>query len=361
MFQIDQISILQFKNYTTAVFSFPEKVVGIYGKNGIGKTNLLDALYYLCFTKSYFSRSESVNVREGSSGFRLEAKLRCRDEQYTIVCVLRENGKKEISINGEPCLKFSSHIGRFPAVMIAPDDVEIITGGGEERRRFLDTLLSQLDHAYLLSLIQYNKILQQRNSLLKSFAESRYVDHQLLDVMDEQLSNSGTVISDKRKSFLESFLPLVGKSYNEISGENYPVGIAYNTQLAHGSFASLLQQFREKDLMLQRTSGGIHRDDIEIMLKTQPFKSIASQGQRKSMLFALKLAEFEMLRNFNGFAPLLFLDDVFEKLDQTRIDNLLQKVCVHNHGQVFFSDTHEERLRSRLDTLDMPYQLIHLE
>ncbi|MEO6916749.1 MAG: DNA replication and repair protein RecF, partial [Chitinophagaceae bacterium] len=357
---IDSISLFQFKNYRQADFRFEERIVGIHGKNGIGKTNLLDALYYLCFTKSYFTRNEGLNVLEGSAGFRLEAKIEHSAQPFMITCILRENGKKEISVNGQSCQRFASHIGRFPAVMIAPDDVQIITGGGEERRRFLDTLISQLDQHYLLSLIQYNKILQQRNSLLKSFAESRRVNNQLLEVMDEQLSGPGTLISEKRQSFLQKFLPLIGDSYKLISGENYEVGISYQSQLSGTSFLNLLHQFRDRDYVSQRTNGGIHKDDLEITLKGQLFKSMASQGQRKSMLFALKLAEFEMLREQNGFAPLLFLDDVFEKLDEQRIDNLLNRVCVGNNGQIFFSDTHEERLRIKLDSLNQKYQLITL-
>lgn len=359
--RIEKISLFQFKNYSEASFDFPGRIIGIHGKNGVGKTNLLDALYYLCFTKSYFTRNESLNVLEGRSGFRLEATLIKNDTPQTIVCILRENGKKEISVNGDSCLKFSTHIGRFPAVMIAPDDVEIITGGGEERRRFLDTLISQLDQQYLVSLIVYNKILQQRNSLLKTFAESRHVDHALLEVIDEQLAASGTVISEKRKTFLDEFLPLIHSSYKMISGADYPVNITYQTQLSGSSYLTLLHQFRDKDLFSQRTNAGIHRDDLEISLKTQLFKSIASQGQRKSMLFALKLAEFEMLKKVNGFAPLLFLDDVFEKLDEKRIDNLLQWVCVKNDGQIFFSDTHEERLRLKLESLGEHYLLKHLD
>jgi len=294
------------------------------------------------------------------AGFRIDATVNKRGHLHHLVCILRETGKKEFWVNDTVYDKFSEHIGKFPCVMIAPDDVQIITEGSEQRRRFLDALLSQLDHSYLVNLINYNRILQQRNSLLKSFAETRVIDNNLLEVLNEQLGNPGVKIFEKRKSFLQHFIPQAEDFYQRISGDTYQVEIKYESQLQETSFESLLHQLREKDLLFQRTNGGIHKDDLEIFLSGGSFKTIASQGQRKSLLFALKLTEFEVLKTTNGFPPLLLLDDLFEKLDRVRMQNLLKWVCKENNGQIFITDTHRERLEQQLNSLGVVYQLIEL-
>jgi len=229
--KINTISLFQFKNYQNRSLSFPERVTGIWGKNGVGKTNLLDALHYLCFTKSYFTRLDGAAVRQGHSGFRLEGVFERNGRRETTVCVLRENGKKEFSVNGEPYDRFSAHIGRYPCVIIAPDDMEIITGGSEERRRFLDALLSQIDSGYLQHLINYNKLLVQRNSLLKQFLETGLRNLALLDVIDQQLKTEGQPVFDKRKEFLVGFLPLVKQLYNSICGHYEDLNLLYESEL----------------------------------------------------------------------------------------------------------------------------------
>jgi DNA replication and repair protein RecF len=263
-------------------------------------------------------------------------------------------------LNGEAYEKFAHHVGKFPCVIIAPDDVKMITEGSEERRRFIDAILSQLDAEYLQRLINYNKILQQRNSYLKSIAESRMRDTGLLDVYDQQLINDGEFIFNKRRAFLEECIARVKDFYRNISGSQELIELNYESQLLKCRFTELLHGFREKDILLQRTNGGIHKDDIQIVLNGQPFKNIASQGQRKSLLFALKLAEFELLKENKKFAPLLLLDDVFEKLDEGRMHNLLDWVCVKNDGQIFITDTHQKRIADHFDKLDVQYQLINL-
>lgn len=360
MLRIKDISLLQFKNYSRVSFSFEERIVGICGKNGVGKTNLLDALYYLCFTKSYFSRSDQQAVHRGAAGFRLEGNLEKDGQMTEVLCILRETGKKEFLADGQPYEKFSRHIGRFPCVIIAPDDIQIITGASEERRRFLDALLSQLDAAYLQQLIDYNKILQQRNGFLKSLTERRLTDRGLLEVYDGQLVRAGEQIFERRRQFLASFLPLAGRYYTLVAGAEEPISLGYESQLLYGGFAELLRQGLERDLALQRTGVGIHRDDIGLAYADLPFKAMASQGQRKSLLFALKLAEYETLKRDKGFSPLLLLDDVFEKLDEFRMRNLLDRVCVQDDGQIFITDTHAERIRRELDGLGAGYQIIGL-
>jgi len=354
------MSLIQFKNYQNRSIQFTERIVGISGRNGVGKTNLLDGIHYLCFTKSYFTRLDGNNILQGHNGFRLEAEVELWDKHEKVICILRETGKKEFSVNGQLYEKFSQHIGHYPCVIITPDDIQIITGGSEERRRFIDTLLSQIDADYLQQLIAYNKILQQRNSLLRSFAETGNKDLSLLNVLDEQLLKPGEQIFEKRKEFLISFLPSVRQLYNEISKQFENVNLFYNSELLEASFSELLKAGQTKDIMIMRTTAGTHKDDLEFNLNGQAFRNIASQGQRKSLLFALKLAEMEVLEKEKGFAPLLLLDDVFEKLDEERITGLLQRVCLENDGQVFITDTSEERLVQHLDPLSTSYQIIEL-
>lgn len=360
MLRIKQISLVQFKNYGQVSFGFHERIVGICGNNGVGKTNLLDAIYYLCFTKSYFSRSDQSSVLRGAAGFRIGGEFENDGQTDPVVCILRPNGKKEFLADGIAYEKFSRHIGRFPCVIIAPDDIQIITGPGEERRRFLDALLSQLDPAYLQNLIDYNRILQQRNGFLKTLTDRRLTDPQLLDVYDEQLVTTGTRIFERRRGFLVELLPLAGRFYADIAGAGEPLALAYDSALLYTPFRQLLKTNLEKDLYLQRTNGGIHRDDIDISFDGVPFRSMASQGQRKSLLFALRLAEYETLRAAKGWAPILLLDDVFEKLDEQRMHNLLDKVCLQGTGQVFITDTHPERIRREMDKIGVRFELITL-
>ena len=360
MLRLQHISLYQFKNYRSNSFDFTDRIIGIWGKNGIGKTNLLDAIHYLCITKSYFTRQDNQNVQHGSDGFRVEGILAMNEKPEKAVCVLRETGKKEFSVNEVLYDKFSKHIGRYPCVIIAPDDSELITGDSKERRTFMDALLSQLDEEYLRQLIIYKKVLDQRNSLLKSFAETGKNNIALLEVLDDQLAKAGTYVFEKRKSFMVSFLPVVKRLYQDISRQPEDVNLFYESEMLQATLAELLIINRQKDSYAQRTTSGIHRDDIDLQLAGQPFKNLASQGQRKSLLFALKLAEMEILKKEKGFAPLLLLDDVFEKLDEERANNLLHKVCVENDGQVFITDTNGERLSSHLEQLKVKYQLISL-
>jgi len=360
MLRLNSLSLVQFKNYLNRFFDFKERIVGISGRNGIGKTNLLDAIHYLCFTKSYFTRQDGNNVLNDHDGFRIEGDFKIWDADEKAICILRETGKKEFSINSALYEKFSEHIGHYPCVIIAPDDIQIITDGSEERRKFIDTLLSQLDADYLQNLITYNRILAQRNSLLKSFAESGNKDMSLLGVLDELLIKPGKKIFEKRKEFLISFLPLVKHLYEEISKQFENITLFYESELLQSGFSELIKGNHNRDQFAMRTTSGIHKDDLEFNLNEQPFKNIASQGQRKSLLFALKLAEREVLKKEKGFSPLLLLDDVFEKLDEERISNLLQKVCVENDGQVFITDTSKQRISDHLDNFQLSYQLIEL-
>jgi DNA replication and repair protein RecF len=360
LLRLKKIQLVQFKNYSHQGFHFDERIIGICGKNGLGKTNLLDAIYYLCFTKSYFSRSDQLNIQLGTEGFRNEGTFSKNGKQLDAVCLVKDGFRKEFQLNGVAYEKFSAHIGLLPAVMIAPDDIEMITGGSEERRRYLDSLLSQLDTDYLQALIEYNKVLQQRNSYLKLTAAILQPDLHLLDVYDAQLIKTGNLIFSRRKHYLELIMPAVKSFYSRIAGLSESMELAYESQLTNESLASLLLESRDRDIYTQRTQVGTHRDNIAITLHGEAFRFIASQGQRKSLLFAFKLAEFMLLKDIKGFSPILLLDDVFEKLDDSRMHNLLHWVCVENDGQIFITDTHKERIRQKMQEFQISYQLIEL-
>ncbi|HEY0298819.1 MAG TPA: DNA replication and repair protein RecF [Arachidicoccus sp.] len=355
-----KISLVQFRNYMSQSFDFNKRVIGIYGANGSGKTNLLDAIYYLCFTKSYFSKPDAKNATHGLQGFRLDAKVQDNHFEHQLTCILRETGKKEFYADDEVVKKFSSHIGRFPCVMIAPDDSTLITGASEERRKFLDTILSQLYPHYLQSLIDYNRILLQRNSCLKNMSEHQSSNFDLLDVLDTQLANAGQEIFLKRKEFFESFIPLIIQQYFSIANKEERIEINYQSQLLDQTMQELLKANRQRDLYLQRTSTGIHKDDLVLLMDNEPFKQLASQGQRKSLLFALKLAEYFSIKSIKKHSPILLLDDVFEKLDENRMLNLLSKVCNDTDAQIFITDTHKQRLDDAFGELQLDYQMIEL-
>jgi DNA replication and repair protein RecF len=365
MLRLQKIALTQFKNYSTFETNFEQRIVGICGANGVGKTSLLDAIHYLGLTKSYFSRQDQQVVKFGMQGFRVEGLLELNGEAAGVHCIVRETGKKEFYQNGILYEKLSAHIGKYPVVVIAPDDVLLVTGDSKERRSFIDQLLAQVDPDYLQALIRYNRVLLQRNALLKQSDGSASSLPSLLEVFDEQLAKEGQFIFEKRALFLASFIPVVERNYRAIAaaadaGKEESVKIDYQSQLQDQALLTLLRVSRPSDLSAQRTTKGIHRDELHFTMLQQPFRQIASQGQRKSLLFALKLAQVQVIKEIKGFSPLLLLDDVFEKLDERRIRNLLQKVCSETDGQLFITDTNAERLGHQLTELGVPFQLVSL-
>lgn len=359
LFQLESLSLLQFKNYDQGRFRFDSRIVGITGSNGKGKTNLLDAIHYLCFTRSYFSSQDQLAVRFQTEGFRLEGQFQRMGLPQLVNCSLKR-GRKTVQVNGEDLQKFSRHIGALPAVFIAPDDIELISGGSELRRRFLDTLLSQMDWEYLESLIAYQRVLQQRNSLLKQAPGARSTEFQLLDVLDEQLSAQGRRIYQTRKAFVEQFRHQVQTYYHLISQDREQVRLSYQSSQDSADLMDTLLQNRNRDLLLQRTTEGVHRDDLVFELDHHLLRHGGSQGQRKSFLFALKLAQHDILRAHKGFAPLLLLDDVFEKLDARRMSRLLSLITEPEFGQVFITDTDAERLDKEFTRAGAAMQVIGL-
>lgn len=355
----ESISLFQFRNYASQQFHFNEKVVGITGKNGTGKTNLLDAIYYLSFTKSAFAKPDVQSTAAGCMGWRIEGVYQKQDQTHSLACVLRENNRKEFYEDSAAVTKFSSHIGRYPAVCIAPDDISLVNEGGTERRRFLDTLISQINQDYLQMLLRYQKLLEQRNRLLQEFITSQRFDSALLDVTDMQLAESGENIFAARSSFLQTFFPLVESAYQSIATEGEKLSFRYQSHLHEGPLGAQLNQYRSRDLAAGRTTRGTHKDDLVAESDSYLFKNIASQGQRKSLLFAFKLAEVQVLTASKGFAPILLLDDVFEKLDAGRVENLLTGLC-SQAMQVFITDTEQGRLQKALKPLQKNIQLISL-
>lgn len=352
------LNLFQFKNYAEAEFTFDGDIICITGKNGSGKTNLLDAIYFLCFTKSYFVHTEAMCVRNGCEGMRIQAVVHT-DRDHILQCILRENGKKEFSVDSQLYAQLSAHIGKYPVVIITPDDTQLITEGSEGRRKFIDILISQLDAGYMRNLMRYNKILSQRNALLKNGNESGAGDPMMLDILDRQLSDFAQPVFEARKHYIEMLRHKTNEIYHQISDEKEDIEITYQSKLHEQTLLELLSQNRQKDILSQRSNYGIHKDDLVFTLHGMPLKTVASQGQRKSFLFGLKFAQFDILRTHSALCPVLLLDDIFEKLDEKRGQKLI--AYISNCGaQVFITDTHKERLHHSFDRHTKKIQWIDL-
>ncbi|MDT0552179.1 DNA replication/repair protein RecF [Urechidicola vernalis] len=357
---LKKLSLLNFKNFDSQTFDFQEKINCFVGNNGVGKTNVLDAIYYLSFGKSYFNPIASQNIKHGQEFFMVEGEYDINERIETFVCSLKRGSKKVIKRNDKEYEKFSEHIGHLPLVIISPADRDLIVEGSDVRRKFIDSVISQSDKLYLKTLINYNKVLQQRNALLKYFAANRTFDALNLNVYNEQLEQYGTIIHQKRTSFLEVFTPIFEERYKMISNEKESVKLVYKTQLDAAKLTELLVQSLDKDRMLQYTTVGIHKDDLAFEIDEFPIKKFGSQGQQKSFLVALKLAQFEFIRRQSNKKPILLLDDIFDKLDDTRVAQIVALVNEDNFGQLFISDTHEERTEEVVKRTNQPYQIFTL-
>lgn len=336
---LKKITLTQFRNYSAASYGFSSQIICITGANGSGKTNLLDAIYYLCYTKSYFYGNQLSSVQRGTEGFRIKGEF----EKEAIVFKWQQ-GKKEISADEVIYDKVTDHIGKYAAVMIAPDDTELINGGSEQRRKWMDSILCQTDREYLDKLMHYQRILLQRNAWLKNESQRPGNNFTELEFYDEQLAADASYIYERRKLFLNKLKPLLEKYYKVLSGGAEEPETEYTTHLHEKSMAEWLKYNLSSDLHMQRTLKGIHKDDLEFSLKHMPLKQFASQGQKKSFLFALKLAQYSYLEAEQGSSPMLLLDDIFEKLDDRRIKALMSIIKNDNFKQVFLTDTDKERV-----------------
>ena len=317
--------------------------VALIGHNGSGKTNTLDAIHYLSVTKSYFNSVDSQNINHNAPFFVVEGWFERDENEEQIYCGLKRGQKKTFKRNQKEYDRISAHIGLIPLVIISPSDVDLILEGSEVRRKFMDAVISQSDSLYLNDLMAYNKTLSQRNALLKYFAANRVFDQEQLGIYNDILKERGTRIFEKRIQFIEILKPLLLEYYNHIAGQEEQVSVDYTSHLHELDWDEIFNKNLERDRVLQYTSQGIHRDDLKFSLFEYPLKKTGSQGQQKSFLIALKLAQFEFLKNFNKSKPLLLLDDIFDKLDESRVESLIKLVNQHHFGQIFITDTHPER------------------
>ncbi|EHQ28510.1 DNA replication/repair protein RecF [Mucilaginibacter paludis] len=358
---LKQLSLLNFKNYTQAEIILEPGVNAFAGNNGAGKTNLLDAVHYLSLCKSYFNPIDSQQIKQGADFFMVNGVFSKDDKAEVIACGLKRNQKKQFKRNKKEYQRLADHIGLFPLVMISPYDISIIIEGSEERRKFIDNVISQTDNGYLDELIAYNKILLNRNALLKLIADTGRYDPQMLEVYDEQLVLSGTRIFEKRKKFMEVFIGIFNRHYRFISDEAEMVELNYESQLLTGDFAQLLKKSTERDRALERTTNGVHKDDLHFTIHGMAMKKFGSQGQQKSFLIALKLAQYTFLNEQKGYKPLLLLDDIFDKLDENRTRKLMQMVSNNDFGQVFITDTSGERVSRIFNDLDVQIRIFKVD
>lgn len=345
---IENLKLANFKSYQDQELDFCGNVNCLVGNNGVGKTNLLDAVYYLSFCKSFFNPQDVQNIRHGEEFFAVHGRYQgiAGQEDSQISCVVKKGHGKQMKCNGKTYKTFSEHIGKIPLVMISPVDQIIIMGGSEVRRKFMDGVLSQTDKEYLNNLLQYQKALEQRNKLLKQMSDDRYLDETMLDLWDEQLVRYGEPIFERRKVFLSEFGPIFNDYYNSIATEKEAATIVYQSQLAESeeSFNEALKKNHHRDLYAQYTTVGIHKDDLDLNLGEYAVKKYGSQGQQKTFVLALKLAQFQYIYNMCGQKPILLLDDIFDKLDMVRVKQLIQLVGSDRFGQVLLTDTQPGRV-----------------
>ena len=379
---LERLQLANFKNYEELDVEFSNNVNCLVGNNGVGKTNLLDALYYLSFCKSYFNPVDSQNIRLGADFFAIHGHYRLDDKQsavqqlnnqqpttneVTVSCTLQKGQSKKLKYNKKNCTTIAEHIGRIPLVIVTPSDQNLIVGGSEVRRKFIDGIISQVDKSYLRQLLDYQKALEQRNKLLKQFYENRYFEEDSISVWDEQLVRYGEPIVAARKAFLDEFRPLFVKYYQLIHPDaqtTEPPTIGYETQFGEGTptMAEQLKANYRRDAQLQYTTIGPHKEDLQFGIGEFAAKRFGSQGQQKTFLLALKLAQFEYIYAHLGSKPILLLDDVFDKLDMQRVSQLVLLVGSDRFGQVFITDTQQGRVESIFEQApEMPHKIFRTE
>ncbi len=341
---IQELQINYFKNFEQAKFQFSKNFVGITGANGKGKTSILDAIHYLSFTKSYINSLDKFNINFDSEFFSLRGNFLQKEEEYNIEVLVQKDKNKEVKKNKKPYKRLSDHIGFIKSVIISPYDRDLIWEGSEVRRRFLDQLISQIDATYLHQLMKYNKALNQRNTVLKFFRENNTFDKVVLESYNEQLKISGSYIYQKRKEITEEVIPVFQELYQEIAQSNEAVSIRYQSDIEEFSWNDLFQQSEQQDLRSGYTQKGIHKDDLELTLSDFPVKRVASQGQQKTFVIAMRLAQIQILINISKQNPILLLDDIFDKLDENRVQHLVHLLEQKKYGQVFITDTDTERI-----------------
>ena len=357
---LKKLSLLNYKNIAENSFEFESKINAIVGKNGIGKTTILDAIYHLAVGKSYFNPLSTQNIKHGEEFFVIDGIFEKENRTEQIICSYKKAQKKILKRNGKIYEKFSEHIGLIPIVIISPSDTDLIIEGSETRRKFIDNVISTFDTSYLNTLINYQKTLQQRNALLKYFALNQVFDADNLNIYNEQLSEFGHLIFTKRKDFLEKFIPVFQELYEVISENAEKVTIEYESQLYDDNLETLLIQNLQKDRITQYTTCGIHKDDVIFNIAGFPVKKFGSQGQQKSFLIALKLAQFDFIKKHTKTLPILLFDDIFDKLDAFRVQQIVNMVNNDVFGQIFISDTHPERTENIIKQTHKSYKIFNI-
>lgn len=359
---LQELKLNNFKNCQSADLNLSEKINCFVGLNGAGKTNVLDSIYYLAFCKSYFSSTDRQNIRYNEDFFAVHGDFHFdNDELHTISCVQKNNTKKSFRCDRKEYERLADHIGKIPLVMISPYDSDLINGGSELRRKFIDGVISQFDASYLNALLNYNKALQQRNRQLKNFNENRYWDSTLLEMWNQQLIQNAKPIFEKRAKFLQEFEPIFQQYYEIVSGTNERVSIEYNSALAEKSYELLLEESLNHDRYSTYTNVGIHKDDLNFLLDAHQVKHFASQGQQKSFVVAIKLAQFDFNYKKIGHKPILLLDDIFDKLDDNRVAQLVRLVGNDHFGQVFITDTQRQRIKFLMENSVVNYKIFKVE
>ena len=359
--EIKTLHIVQFKNYQEAEVSFYSGVNCFVGPNGSGKTNILDAIHYLSMCRSYLNPIDSQNIKFDQQFFMLQSSWYKNEQEVDLYCAVKKGQKKIFKKNKAEYEKLAEHIGSFPAVMISPYDRNLISEGSELRRKWMDGIISQFDRQYLDDLIRYNRILEQRNALLKNNLKNGFFDRESFEVWDEQLVEVGLRISIKRQEFIIEFIPIFQQFYSELGSDKESVTFMYKSQLLEGDFKVLLKQGMERDRYIGYTSVGVHKDDLLFELNSHPIKKFGSQGQQKSYLIALRLAQYEWLKRHLNQNPILLLDDIFDKLDNVRVEKLMQMVSNHTFGQVMVTDTDSKRVKDIFDAIHEPFRLFTVE
>lgn len=357
---LQKLSLNNFKNYEQAQFAFSDKLNCFVGNNGVGKTNLMDAIYYLSITKSYFNSVDSQNIKHGAQYFMIKGSFLTDSRTEIFTCSVQKNKNKKFSRNKKDYKRLADHIGIIPVVMISPADSALVNEGSEERRKFMDRVISQYDRPYLEDLIDYNRALKQRNILLKNFFRDGEFSESSLELWDQQMIGPATRIHQKRVDFVEQLIPGFQKYYGLISEGKEVVSLEYRSQLHSKLMADLLEANREKDRILQYTSGGIHKDDLELKLDEYSIKKVGSQGQLKTYLVSLKLAKFDFVKERTGKTPIFLLDDIFDKFDAGRVKQIIQIISDPAYGQIFITDTHQTRLESMLENLKVNYKVFKI-
>ena len=357
---LKKLSLTFFKNYDQADLQFSPKINCFVGNNGVGKTNILDAIHYLSLTKSFFNNIDSVNIKHNEDYFIVQGSFVRDEEENNIFCSFHKQKQKVLKRNGKEYQKLSDHVGRYPVVMISPADSALITEGSEVRRKFLNKIISQYDPGYLDSVLKYNKVLQQRNRLLKDFKASGRFDNDMISIWDSQLIKYGKLIFRERDILVNELIPVFNEYYSSISNANELVKLDYRSHLKEGDFGDMLRDSVEKDRILEYTTAGIHKDDLILEMDDYLVKSLGSQGQQKSYLVALKLAKFDYIKRKAGFSPILLLDDIFDKFDATRVEQIIRLVGNHRFGQIFITDTHKNRLHDILKNVDSDYKMFSI-